>query len=897
MAAASDEGGLDRFARALQELKKDVDFLYNPKELPKPDTANGRYPPGTGPVSRPIRCSSRGRPEADQPQPPDKSERQGANAASQQKALLKNGDRRQGKTGGGTHLSPAPVARLPRSPRAASTREAFGAGGGRAHLRRDTFKETSHGEEGEEGEASSTNPQVSRFTGATVRVPPSVDQAVAAGGLAVTASALKSGNESPVHYNVTVGDALSLSDESFSSASLSPREQQQQQQQHHQQQDDSGRNKSEKISRERRDGRPGKLDYLEAGGSPLDYKQCQVERGDIATAGALDTFRQGPHYPSPSRFGQQQQQPKQQQQQQQGVYDQRDFPPPHSFTEMQRRLEEEWAERERRLKLQHQRHTEAVVAQEVEKVTQEYGRRLIFELQQQEQILQTQFQQQNMHGQLREATDANWRLQQKAAELQQQLDLAEHRQKAAEADAQLLQQESENNESRLQHLKAENVFLSSQVAALERQAIGLKNKEEDLQRRLQIATGNLEKVQEQLQHEQQLSATYAQRRQGLEKEVDSLEHTKQQLQRQVQAASSDSLRYQGQAQNLAVQNAQIIHENDALKRKVQHLDLKIQEQLNVENDMLSKDRKIEDLQEELDVQQKKNADVMTALRMRVQHLERFEWLYSTLKTEVENLKLETQRLRDENATLLAEARQRGQQNNSSQVETRALQNELLQAQRENHLLRKDVQKLLKAVSSDTIPAGLSTTSQFRDYHSNRTSPENTLVLGGSAEKGDCLLDRSIPPSQFADALVLRGPPTYSYTNDQAAGFRQDALLNNPVERSTCPPPLNPTASNPLTHVHTPSVLVRAAGGAAACNGNMSAIPQPRGVMTHQHDDTQLIIPQGADYAEQMKSLDKQVLLLTADKKQLEAQLAKYPATSGTGHASPPTSTGTWFSGV
>ena len=76
-------------------------------------------------------------------------------------------------------------------------------------------------------------------------------------------------------------------------------------------------------------------------------------------------------------------------------------------------------------------------------ITQEYGRRLIFELQQQEKILQTQFQQQNTHAQLREANDANWRLQQKAKELQQKLDATEHKQKAAEDEAQLLQREAE----------------------------------------------------------------------------------------------------------------------------------------------------------------------------------------------------------------------------------------------------------------------------------------------------------------------------------------------------------------------------------------------------------------------------------------------------------------------
>ena len=147
--------------------------------------------------------------------------------------------------------------------------------------------------------------------------------------------------------------------------------------------------------------------------------------------------------------------------------------------------------------------------------------------------------------------------------------------------------------------------------------------------------------------------------------------------------------------------------------------------------------------------------------MRVQHLERVEWLYSTLKSEVENLKLETQRLRDENETLLAEAKQRGEQNNTAQRETRSLQNELLAAQRENYLLRKDVQRLLKAAcSGGAVPVGLSTTLP-RDGYINRTSPENTLPgvahAGGCNDNaGGCLTDPSIVPSQFADALVVRG---------------------------------------------------------------------------------------------------------------------------------------------
>lgn len=44
------------------------------------------------------------------------------------------------------------------------------------------------------------------------------------------------------------------------------------------------------------------------------------------------------------------------------------MPPPKSLSEMQRMMEDEWLERERRLCLQHQRQIERIVAQEVEKV-------------------------------------------------------------------------------------------------------------------------------------------------------------------------------------------------------------------------------------------------------------------------------------------------------------------------------------------------------------------------------------------------------------------------------------------------------------------------------------------------------------------------------------------------
>ncbi|KAL8425141.1 hypothetical protein Efla_006102 [Eimeria flavescens] len=916
MAAAYDEKGsstLDHFARALQLLKKDVDFLYNPRELPipYPERSNeGKYPPGTGPLRRAPQSSPKTQQQQEQQQ--QKQQKQQQQQQQQQKqqkqpqqeqqqqsprskrpaaaeepvshsirkfnlhafasvvvksqpSVLVRGNERFSSAASGKERKevPPPVAALQRGPSAAyrgappplATRRG-------SNLFAEAGEERATDEDQQQQEQQQQ--QVSRYSGTVVRAK-ALDEAVAAGGLAVTAAALQGSGarSSPTRFQVTIGDDVSLSEETESAEHSTPREQQEE--------------RFHPSAEGKREEKEVRADAAAPAAGELTFRSRQQE---LPHSSPLHE-RQAADWTVSSRrrF---ELLPGEAAAQQQPQSFAAAFPAPHSAAEMQRRLEEEWAERERRLKLQHQRHIEAVVAQEVEKVTQEYGRRLIFELQQQEQLLQTQFQQQNTHSQLREATDANWRLQQKAAELQQQLEVADHRLKAAEAEAQLLQQEAENSESRLQHLKAENVFLSSQVASLERQTFESKNREEDLLRRLQICSSNLEKLQEQLRHEQQVTASYAQRRKGLEKELDMLEHTKDGLKREMHAAAADSARFKGQAQALAAQNTQIISENDALKRKIQRLDMKIQEQLNTENDMLAKDRKIEDLQEQLDIQQKKNADVVASLRLRVQHLERFEWLYSTLKSEVENLKLETQRLRDENATLLAEARHRGQQDNTSQAETRSLQNELLAAQRENHLLRKDVQKLLKgAPSGGCLPAGLSSTFSFREATGNKTSPDNTLP--GKAAP-DCLSVPSIVPPHFGDCLHFRGPSAFCCgreEEDLCFRSRPDATSNHPIGRSTCPPPAMPSPLNPLTHAHAPSLLVRSSSAAVAA----AAAAAPGGPQYMQQKDAaannNLLLPEGVDVVEQMRSLDKQVFLLTEEKHRLEAELAKFPATNGT----------------
>ncbi|CDI78709.1 hypothetical protein EAH_00036710, partial [Eimeria acervulina] len=52
MSASTEEDTLDRFARALQVLKKDLDILYDPKELPASEVCTDSYPAGTKPLSR-----------------------------------------------------------------------------------------------------------------------------------------------------------------------------------------------------------------------------------------------------------------------------------------------------------------------------------------------------------------------------------------------------------------------------------------------------------------------------------------------------------------------------------------------------------------------------------------------------------------------------------------------------------------------------------------------------------------------------------------------------------------------------------------------------------------------------------------------------------------------------
>ena len=80
------------------------------------------------------------------------------------------------------------------------------------------------------------------------------------------------------------------------------------------------------------------------------------------------------------------------------------------------------------------------------------------------------------------------------------------------------------------------------------------------------------------------------------------------------------------------------------------------------------------------------------------------------------------------------------------------------------------------------------------------------------------------------------------------------------------------------HSHEPSCLARASAVAAGSTW-VSDIPRS----TIQNETTlaaPTLVTEGEDYMDQMKSLEKQVLLLTAEKKRLEAELVKYPATNG-----------------
>ncbi|XP_026193204.1 uncharacterized protein LOC34619136 [Cyclospora cayetanensis] len=349
MPSPHDDGGLDRLSRALRMLKKDVDLLYDPRELPTHDNALFPMPGRT-------KDSGLSTPVASLPRRPRNSH---------------------------SPSSPRGAARR----RLEASRPSLGGANGRLNT---TSKQIQSSEESDdEGEERET---ARRYSG-TVKVSSLVDETLAAGGLAAAASAARLEKDDSMRCRVMLED-----DASFSSVSSNEEE-------------EKSEGNSPRNTREGRGSKEGPYHGLAA-----------ANQGSFAPRNS---------YYTPSF------------QQQNGYKGSVSFPPPHSAAEMQRRLEEEWGERERRLRLQHQRHTETVVAQEIEKVTQEFGRRLIYELQQQEALLQQQFQQQNTHAQLKEATESNWRLHQKTKELQEQLDTEALKQKHAETEIELLQRETQ----------------------------------------------------------------------------------------------------------------------------------------------------------------------------------------------------------------------------------------------------------------------------------------------------------------------------------------------------------------------------------------------------------------------------------------------------------------------
>ena len=182
----------------------------------------------------------------------------------------------------------------------------------------------------EQAVASDARPSPTRYSGTVVRLQPALDEAVAAGSLAATASAARVDANTPMRCRVTLGDDLSFSSEESpaSSSASSPREQ----------------------SRELPEEQPGHPQ------EPAQYEPRRKSHGLAAVELPRRRVVSPTHYTLPAS------------EPPQIIKGSADFPPPHSMTEMQRRMEEEWAERERRLRLQHQRHTEAVVAQEVDKV-------------------------------------------------------------------------------------------------------------------------------------------------------------------------------------------------------------------------------------------------------------------------------------------------------------------------------------------------------------------------------------------------------------------------------------------------------------------------------------------------------------------------------------------------
>ncbi|CBZ53039.1 conserved hypothetical protein [Neospora caninum Liverpool] len=604
------------------------------------------------------------------------------------------------------------------------------------------------------------------------------------------------------------------------------------------------------------------------------------------------------------------------------------FPFPKGLTEMQERMEEEWIDRERRLRAEHKRELERAVAHASEKLSREYSRRLVFELQEQEKALLAEMHERHRQAlaEIRSISESKTDAQEETQRFQHEASAKEHQLQKVLHEARLLESEREALAAKVQHLEAENASLHAALASLEKQTCSQRAKEEDLQLRLDRLKASNDRLQVQLQHEQQLAANFAQKRRGLEREVEVLDEKRAVAEREWKRVAAELRELQERQAGLCASNAHLQNELDNAIRHGKNLEQRIDEDKSKDDERQKLSQRVEKLEEEKETTERRHTDEITSLRNRIKHLDAVECQLRTTLQDFNSQNLEVKRLRDENATLLAELRHQNKEDYTKKLDQQALHNDLITVKQENTDLRKELSRLIKERNSAGSCGSLPPYTPARPNSlSTAPSPDNPLAMqlyssetppvggpaGGrqdpmmtehdasvcpsltgtfnrrcftSAGKPWCVEDPSIPPSNLHreafDSPTLRAKQT---------ALRCPTSINPPGRR-TQPPPAAGDASNPIQHVHYPTVASRVGMRGdhpsymyegyhgelrqAAALGALAESGPTRGI------SPAAALPVTAETPEQIASLESQLLLLATERKRIEGELSKIPSARG-----------------
>ncbi|EPR62893.1 hypothetical protein TGGT1_258090 [Toxoplasma gondii GT1] len=607
------------------------------------------------------------------------------------------------------------------------------------------------------------------------------------------------------------------------------------------------------------------------------------------------------------------------------------FPFPRGLTEMQERMEEEWIDRERRLRADHKREMERAVAHASEKLSREYSRRLVFELQEQEKALLAQMHERHRQAlaEIRCISESKTDAEEETQRFQREASAKEHQLQKVLHETRLIESEREALAAKVQHLEAENASLHASLTPLEKQACSQRAKEEDLQLRLERLKASNDRLQIQLQHEQQLAANFAQKRRGLEREVEVIDEKRAVAEREWKRVAAELRELQERQAGLCASNAHLQNELDNAIRHGRNLEQRIDEDRSKDDERQKLSQRLEKLQEEKETTERRQADEIASLRNRIKHLDAVTFQLRTMRQDFESQQLEVKRLRDENATLLAEMRHQNKGDHAMKLDQQALQNDLITVKQENADLRKEMNRLIKernfAASGGSLPPY---TPPRPNSFSTTPSPDNPLAMqlyssehsrgcgnacSGGGRQADPMMtehDASVCPSltgplnrrcftsdgrpRCVEDLSIPSPLSREACASPALRAQQLAVRCstsiNPVGRSTRPPPSVGAASNPLQHVHCPSAASRLGtegdhpsymydgyrgdSRKATALGALAEDIPARGLAPA------ISLPVTAETPEQVASLESQLLLLATERRRIESELSKIPSARG-----------------